>query len=563
MKLPRRGIGGWARELIEEMEVSREKRLTDAMQMRNYYYSGTMSGGPAIYNKVYKHIDRLQSYLYSPTDARFALEYDRTDDDIARRQGRIASSYLSREFHRSDSDIQFGEAVNWSLVKGTAFVKELWGRDGLDPYVVQPEMMGVLREDINGLDRQEAFFETMYLTPGQMRRRLVGHPDEKELLGKIKRGLGRTGDGGSAGRDQMFRQIIIGPNQPVATSGSGGPAGGIVQWIGGPQAQLPAEVARELIRFDEVWVLDDEREDWTTIQLAGDDLVIEGRLQRRNLCGVKEHHPYTQVCPNLVQGYLWGRSEIANVALLQDMISRRIDGIEAILRLQEMSPHAFIGFTGMTPEKYRALIATEGWIAEQNPNAKVENMAPKMPESIFADLDKMIQYFEDVGAVEPILRGEGQSGVRAGTHAETLVRTASPQLRDRALLVERELQDLGNFCLRLLQAKDEEPLVIDHAKANDDKDDGTFLLAQLPEDFRITVDSHSASPVFSNETQQLVMALNQRGAISPIDLIRLTHPPYEDMLIAEAEKRAAQQAKLQAEHPELAFGGKSKKKPPH
>jgi hypothetical protein len=547
MKLPRRGIGGWARELIEECEVSRERRAQEANQMRSYYYAGAASGTPATYNKIFKHIDRLQSYLYSPSDARFALELERTRDDSSRARARVGGQFLSREFHRRDVDIKFGEGVNWALVKGATCLKNIWGRDGFDPYIIQPEMMGVLREDINGLDRQEAFFHSMYLTPGQMRRRLSGHPDEDELVRKIGRGTQRLREGS---RDEMFRQIIIGPLQPVATSQPANPAGGIVQWVAGPQAELPPEVARDLIRFDELWVVDDERQDWTTIQLAGDDLVIEGKLQRRNLCGIKEHQPFALICPNQVEGYLWGRSEIAGLALLQDMIVRRMDGIEAILRLQEKTPHVFIGFTGMTDAKYRALMATDGFISEQSPQAKVEPLAPKMPESIFADLDKMVGYFEDMGGVEPILRGEGQAGVRAGTHAETLVRTASPQLRDRALLVERQLEDCGDFAFRLLQEKTEQSF-----EAGKKDGDDEFLLSQLPDDYRVIVDSHSASPVFSNEYQQLAFALRKAGSISEIDLLRLTHPPYEDTLIAEAERREQQKADFMRQHPELAMKG--------
>jgi hypothetical protein len=42
---------------------------------------------------------------------------------------------------------------------------------------------------------------------------------------------------------------------------------------------------------------------------------------------LKGRHPFVDFCPNHVEGYFWGRSEIANVFLLQEAINSRITGI--------------------------------------------------------------------------------------------------------------------------------------------------------------------------------------------------------------------------------------------
>jgi|SRR5216684_7683774 len=87
--------------------------------------------------------------------------------------------------------------------------------------------------------------------------------------------------------------------------------------------------------------------------------------------------------------------------------------------------------------------------------------------------------------------------------------------------------------------------------------EGEFTLKQLPEDFHVGVDSHSASPAFMEDAHRTALELHKAGAISPADLIRLMHPQHEDMLIAAAERREAAQAKLLQEHPELlGKGGK-------
>ena len=50
-------------------------------------------------------------------------------------------------------------------------------------------------------------------------------------------------------------------------------------------------------------------------------------------------------------------------------------------------------------------------------------------------LDMIIRMFEMIGGFDNILSGRGESGVRAGVHANTMLKTASPRLRDRSLLV--------------------------------------------------------------------------------------------------------------------------------
>lgn len=89
--------------------------------------------------------------------------------------------------------------------------------------------------------------------------------------------------------------------------------------------------------------------------------------------------------------------------------------------------------------------------------------------------------------------------------------------------------------------------------------EGQFLLAQLPDDFHVSVDSHSASPAFSEDAKRLATELMNHGAISAPDYIRLMQPQNADMLIAAAERRDEAQAKLLAEHPELLGKGGKKR----
>ena len=46
-----------------------------------------------------------------------------------------------------------------------------------------------------------------------------------------------------------------------------------------------------------------------------------------------------------------------------------------------------------------------------------------------------------------------------------------------------------------------------------DMEESSFLLTDLPGDWRITVDSHSSSPIFADEAQQLIFAARKVGDV--------------------------------------------------
>jgi hypothetical protein len=200
-------------------------------------------------------------------------------------------------------------------------------------------------------------------------------------------------------------------------------------------------------------------------------------------------------------------------------------------------------------EKYKAFKRPGGFIAEENPNAKMEDHTPDIPPELFRRLEMTMQMFDDVAGFTPILSGQGDQGVRSQQQAATLARNSSPRMRDRSLAIERQCVEWGDFCFRMLQAKDAS---VNQAGKN------SFLLSQLPEDAKLIVDSHSSSPVYAEDHERLAFALAKLGAIDGADTIMLTHPPHMDILIAHAKQREAAQAQLVKEHPELLTKGKRK-----
>jgi len=548
-RIPKRQVGGWAREVIDQCTVSRQDRIYQCETYRNFYFTGTADGSAGVDNEVYAEIDQLASSLFSPVDPHYAISFDRTETDENRAMAEVAATYLSRDFQRHGVDEIFAEAVNWGLVEASCFVKLLWDRQGFDPYLVAQTFMGVFNEATTDLDRQDAFVHSSFVTPASFERSIKGHPEEREILRKVAQMA--TKDLSNTDGPSGLRRLLIGGTIPVnLTPPQTSIPAGWVQWIRGPSAVMAPATLASLIQVDELWVLDNEREDYATFQLV-DDIVIEGKLQRRNLFGIKGRHPFIQVSPNTVKDYFWGRSEVATLMMPQEAISAQVNGISRTMRMQEDPPLSFQGITsGDIDQKRSALMKPGGRLAEMSPQFKIENHAPKLPEQALPWHNELKDIFHRASGFEaPVSRGFGDQSMRSGLQANTAVRMATPRLRDRALAVERRYAALGDLGFQLLRAK--LPVRFTIPQKPNQPEPAAFLLDQIPDDYRLEVDSHSSSPAFADDARRLAFDLARLKAVSDVDLIRLTHPAREDTLIANAEERHRQQAAMLAAHPEL------------
>lgn len=554
MRLPRTAakLAPWAKDLIDECLVSRDTRRINYSAWSNYYFTGTVDGSPAKHNRCFSHIDKLASTLFSAADVRFTVESDADESEEWSGPLNMAGKHLNKEFRRRKCGLMFSQAIDPALYKGCCFVKAVWGREGYVPRIIQPQFMGVLREDLDDLDDQDAFVHSYYLTPAQFRRLLQGNPDEKDIL-QTARGAFMPAADTEAISDSYLHEIIMGGIQPMSGDGSQTGARGQVGVFGPPQPMLAADVAAELIRVDDLWVMDDEREDWTTIRYCEPGIVIEGKYKHRNLSDIPHEQPFVKVCPNEVPGYFWGRSEIASIAPVQDWNSKTVNKVDRIFSLQANPPRAFMG-SNITAEKARALMAPGGILTDDGPGGKVETLAPTMPAATFEYLGLQAQAFDDVGGFSNILSGQGEQGVRTGSHANTLLRTSSGRMKDRALAVEAQVATFGDLLFKMSQAKNAR---VFRSKGPGESGAREFLLSQLPDDAEVTVDSHTSSPAFSGDNVNLAFALRRTGAIDDVTLIEMVHPPREDVLIDRAKKAAAEKAQFLAQHPELLTKGHS------
>jgi hypothetical protein len=318
--------------------------------------------------------------------------------------------------------------------------------------------------------------------------------------------------------------------------------------------------------------------------MIGDDMLIMGRYQIANALAInpasmleipelKGRHPFTEFCPNRQADYFWGRSEILNVALLQEAINSRINGINRLLRLQENPPIKASGSAGVNQNSLAKLRKPGGWFSDSNPNAKLEELVPQIPETVWAALHEYERMFDEMGGLPPIAKGHGEAGVRSQGHAETLVRMFSPRFKDRALLVERSVEAVGALMLDLgkahidkrmfawvpekfagLEGIPNTPLVVPPAPGQIAV---PFTFADLDDDMTLTVDAHSSSPAFMQEARALTFDLFKIGAFSVDQVVdRVDIADQEEIRSGIARREAAkaeQIEKLSKEDPQAAL----------
>ena len=601
MKIPQKYVGRFAREIIDQCFTHHRERIERYTAYKNLYLTGDPDADSAIYNKTFAYIENVASYLYSPVELRCMLNLPRRfANAVNLAKCSTGADELNERIRSTGLDTKIESANVWALVKGKTFIKNLWADDDFDPYVVQPEYVGVLREDRECLDYKiQAFVHKSFLTTAEFEDRIAGHPKEAELLRKAKRYLKPSKDTDRPDQDNLMRQVIIGgltPFQMAGQSTQQNTSRGMVEWLNGPHPAFSPETMQDIICIDEAWIWDSERDDWTVIQMFGDDAVIEGEIQHRNIfaeaalqmqktSGWKDNplqgcHPFTEFCVNPIADYFWGDSECRLVALLQKSLNNRINGINQLLRRQEKPPWTFSGSTSVNQNAFAKLTKPNGYLADSNPNFKAQEHAPTIPQGLYESKADMEADFDKMGSFAPVMQGRGESGVRAQGHAETLVRTGSPRFKDRALAAERSVEALGGLGLAMLQAyvpdkftawvapgvKSPE-IAPEHSDILEDPpapgmQPVQFQLHHLPAAARVRVDSHSSSPAFSHEAKQLNFDLFKAGAETPEQLTERVHPAGEGEIIAGIEKRGIEQAQFLAQHPEeaarIAKGGKKK-----
>lgn len=585
MRIPSQKPEQFLREVADECLYSQQSRCSNYRVYKNYFLYG--SGSPedaAMYNKTFAYMDDLESLLYSPVSLRFHIGDAKTPSLVNKAKCDAAATKLRQLVRESNTDNKISQATLCALVKGKAFLKQTFKGGAFSPEVVQPDCMGVYNETHDKLDADmEAFVHCMLITPHQFRRMVRGRPDEVSLLNKAKKYQSKMNQMPEA---RGPGNVMIGnlyPFQPY--TGQASTQHGFVNWMAqGPQ--MSPQAAREMMQLDEIWIWDDDRNDWSTFHMIGEDILLTGKFQHVNLLAydmttgkenpiLKGMHPFTEFCPNEMLDNFWGRSEIVNVLQLQEALNSRLNGINGLLRLQEKPPKTFTGTAGVNQNTVAKLARQGGYWSDSNPNAKVADMAPTISPDLWNSVHEYERMFDDMGGLPPIARGHGEQGVRSGAHANTLVRMFSPRFKDRALLVERSASEVGSLMVDLARAHCPDNLIAwvekDAAGMEGMEPNPLFeppapgmvsieyTFADLPDDITCMVESHSSSPAFSEDAKELLFNLFKIGAASPAYVAEHSDINDSDELVADIRRRDIAKAQAAQHAEELKAASKAKK----
>jgi len=507
-------------DLIDKCFVSVEERKADYATLRSYYLFGSPpEEPPALFNKIFPHLDQLTSFLYSAETTRFTINVGAEVSPQEHRKIPTLTNLLNDEWLNSNCDQVFSTALTWALAFGTTYVK-LIVNNGIHPYMVEPASVGVLREDTPYTDRQEAMAQKYYITKSELYARLYSHPKRDQIVKRVT----------SSYKPQQIEipdgidRIILSQSNPTMV--------GTVNLDLSGMNRYKAKVSEETIEMTELWVWNDDILDYQVVTIAEPDVVIYDRPGEQVF--LKGELPFVQICPNPMYDYYWGQSEVQRLVFLQSLRNKRMEEILDLLSKQVAPPTALIGFTGILDEKNFALNRAGGLLATDMPNAKVEKLAPQMPGDLFEVIREVDQMFAEASGITSVLSGRGETGVRSQGHASQLARLGSSRAKKRALIVEDSLEKVSTLYMKALQAYDNTHLT--------DSEGNKFIPEQFTNNYVVKVDAHSNSPIFTEDLRQLAFNMFKAGAIDKESLIDLLEPPMKQLLKEKLKRNEAKQA---------------------
>jgi len=508
------------KDLIDKCLVSRDERIGDYSSLRSWYLFGAgPNESPSIFNKIYPHIDQLTSFLYSAETTRFSINLGASVPEQEQIKVPKLTMALNDAWLDSNADQVFSSALTWALCYNSTFVKLVYNK-GINPYMIDPASMGVLREDTPYTDRQEALVQTYYITKSELMARLYSHPQRESILKRIQTGYHTKTEDVPEGLDR----IVMSQTNPTIY--------GTVNLDLYGMNRYKARVAEETVKMNELWVWDNEIQDYRVVTMADPDVFIYDRPGETVF--LKGELPFVQICPNPQYDYYWGQSEVQRLVFLQQLRNRRMTEILDLLAKQVDPPTALTGFTGILDEKNFALNRAGGLLSTDMPNAKVDRLAPQMPPELFEVIHECDAMFGEASGIGNILEGKGEAGVRSAGHASQLARLGSSRAKKRALIIEDSLEKLATLYLKVMQAYDPTHFKDEYGNA--------FIAEQFTKDYTVKVDAHSNSPIFTEDLRQMAFNLLKVGAIDQESLLDLLEPPMKQLLKEKLRKREAHKA---------------------
>lgn len=549
----------FTQELVQQCNVSISTRSSQYRLLNQIYETGRLDQTKALLNELPKQLEDTAAHLYSPVELKLTLDFENAYPKAMLDKGAVVARAIRRQWERNNTDITFGQGVVEALKYGLTLMKQRVQVEGeeddeVNTYhadLLMPWNFGVYNERVTDINKQIALCETFTITLPEVWRRIYHMPDAKRLFERI-RGNAQTNNG-SQDMQQSGHWVLSTSQLNTGVNAATNPLpGGIVQLANDPNYVVQgAQVSAPTVKGYELWVQDDT--DYTTIIMIEPDIIIAPLYKKANLL-VKDSklQPYRVIQPNMVVNWFWGKSDLINLVEPQGLLATWLDDAKRLTGLQIDKILGLIGDNTITDERYGQM-RDAGFIS-LGQGSSVTDLTPSFPAELLPMIKFLLEELRMLGGFPPIMRGQGEPGVRAGSHADSLMKTASPTLRDRALLVERQCSEHADLSLAIREAKDPD-FYWTHGETPQAAEASRFQLADLPPDWRMMVDSHSSSPIFADENEQEVFAAHKLGIVDGEYVINNTRLPDKETAKAsfrEKQKQSAEQRKeLLAKFPEV------------
>jgi hypothetical protein len=524
------------RELIDQCFASRSERIGTYDRLKAYYLFGSDRDELPIASKIYSALDTLRSYLFSAETTRFVVELGEGASLAELPKTIPIRNRLMDEWHDSGIDVDFSDALIWSLVYNSMFLYPTWRGGAVQTYVLEPHQVGVYREDKASIDRQECFAVRYQTTTTQLLTDLEGHPKLDQIMMRMFASASKN-----TGRElpNAVQRIITSAVSPNVT-------GQIPSWWANPQIAYDPKVEADMIEMFDLWVWNDAIDDYQRVTRSENEVTIFDRANTflpaiRNSKGeieAKGEHPLIQICPNPQYNYFWGRSEITHLLNIQDAWSHRIQQMQRLGDKIVDPPKTGFGLTIDAAEAHDALFNPHGFLNAGEQNAKLETDKIDIPAELWEEVRFYDQLFSEQMGITNIMKGLGESGVRSRGQTDTMARLGSSRAKNRAMVIEDSLDRLATKMTKLLQRHDKT-----HLRYQDEKGKSvSFIASEFTNNFTVKVDGHTMSPIFVEDEKNLAFSLLEAKAITRERMLEMVHPVMLQTLKADLKKIEEQEA---------------------
>jgi len=491
MKIPKdiNDRNNFYQDLIQKCLSTIDDRAINYSLLRHYFLFGrSPEDQDTPYNKIYPHIDTMTSFLFASETTKFSIHLSSGENEEEYLRIKPLNRAINDLWLSSNSDQVFSQALTWSLVYNSMFIKLVVRGDNIEPFPLEPSSFGVLREDLPFTDRQEAMVHSFYTTLSQLEDDLINHPDKDKILASV-----------SPAPVSQFNSD--GLNRILITTSSPQMQGNVNSSLDIDLDYIPS-VDEPLIKMHELWVWDSEENDYQVVTRTDTGITI---YDRKNFF-LEGENPFIQICPSPIYSYYWGLSEVGGMTGLQTWRNERVLQIRKLLTLQVAPPTALTGWSGILDEKQYALFSEGSYLSTDSMQSKVERFEPKLPNDIFAEIREIDLQFAERSGLQNILMGKGEVGVRSGRQTSELARLSSARIKKRALIVEDALENMATLYLKIMR-KNSQAIYLDEKNQE-------FVANQFTDQFTVKVDAHSNSPLFVEDLKSMAFEMLKVNAIT-------------------------------------------------